>query len=77
MAHGDEVAPAVPSTPMTDAEYLNHHGLNCPFCESHEIEAPDGVEIEAGTATQNMGCRDCGREWTDFYKLIGYTAIPE
>ena len=57
---------------MSSHKYCAQRGLVCPQCRSEQIEAPNGVEIDAGTARQEMGCLDCGATWEDVYTLIGY-----
>jgi len=48
-------------------KYLDqsHRCLNC---ESEDIEG-GSVEVDAGGATQDIACLDCGATWTDLYKL--------
>lgn len=62
--------------PMTAREYADAHGSLCPWCRSGNIEGVKGIEAEGPTAWQRIRCRDCGREWDDSYKLIGYE-VPE
>jgi hypothetical protein len=56
---------------MTSAEYLEQGGTVCPFCKSHDIEGQE-VNIDAGTAWQDVSCNQCGEEWQDTYTLTGY-----
>ena len=55
----------------TQEEYLLDGGLKCPYCDSEAIEGTE-VHIEAGYAYQDMMCDECGRGWTDTYRLTGY-----
>lgn len=48
--------------------YIEAGGVCCPFCGSSDIEG-QSVEVDAGRATQSMGCLACHREWTDQYVL--------
>lgn len=57
--------------PRTDGEYVMHGGTRCPFCDSENIEGGP-VEVDAGTATQEMLCLSCAKAWNDQYKLVGY-----
>lgn len=50
------------------AMYLATRGLNCPFCETGNIEG-GSVEVNDGGAMQSCNCTDCEEEWTDIYKL--------
>ena len=60
--------------PMTDGEYVMHGGTHCPFCDSAAIEG-DSVEVDNGTATQEVVCLSCGKAWNDQYKLVGYEEV--
>jgi len=57
--------------PDTNAEYLAHGGTQCPFCGSYDITG-DEVNIDAGSAWQDVFCNDCPAEWQDTYNLTGY-----
>ncbi len=54
-------------------EYLKTGGVFCPFCKSHDIEG-SSVEINEGTAQQDVSCVSCGGAWQDGYRLV--TVIP-
>lgn len=56
---------------LTNDEYIKEGGTRCPFCGSLEIEGTE-INIDAGTAWQDMGCSRCGSEWQDTYVLTGY-----
>lgn len=53
---------------LTNEEYVKKQGSVCPLCQSEEIEAGP-VEIDAGHATQDAWCNNCGYDWTDHYSL--------
>lgn len=53
--------------------YLRLGGTHCPFCDSEEITGGE-VNIDAGTATQEVGCDNCNQEWKDLYRLEGFIA---
>ena len=55
---------------MTDEEYVAAKGTKCPSCRSTNLVG-NPVEIDGGTATQNMICGDCFTTWTDLYRLVG------
>lgn len=59
--------------PMTDKEYVQTGGVRCPYCRSTNVEG-QSIDVDAGEATQEMGCNDCNAEWVDCYKLVGYMA---
>ena len=48
--------------------YIEGGGVCCPFCGGSDIEG-QSIEVDAGQATQSMGCLTCDREWTDQYVL--------
>lgn len=58
---------------LTEEEYVAKAGNECPFCGSGEIEG-QSVEVDAGSASQKVGCNSCGREWLDVYTLVGFQA---
>lgn len=60
--------------PMTKDEYVARGGVRCPHCRSWDIEG-GVVEIESGTASQEVWCSSCGRAWCDTYELTGYEDI--
>jgi hypothetical protein len=63
--------PTLERAPDTNAEYVAHGGTQCPFCGSHDITG-DEVNIDAGSAWQDVFCNDCAAEWQDTYTLTGY-----
>lgn len=60
-----------PAFEVTNAGYVLGRGTRCPVCRSENIEG-GSVEVDAGAATQEVYCVDCGSEWEDVYSLIGY-----
>ena len=63
----DEGALAVMST----QQYAERNGARCPWCKSTEIEG-NQFDVEEGVAFQPIHCRDCLRNWTDVYHLVGF-----
>lgn len=53
--------------------YLRLGGTHCPFCDSEEITGAE-VNIDAGTATQEVSCGNCDEYWHDLYRLEGFQA---
>lgn len=62
----------MPKALLNDAQYVAKQGLCCPSCQSTYIEG-GSVNIEGGIATQDVGCTNCDAEWTDTYRLQGFT----
>jgi hypothetical protein len=52
-------------------EYVKDGYSKCPSpdCGSEIIDG-GFVEVDSGHCHQNCVCNDCGREWTDIYKLV-------
>lgn len=49
----------------------------CPFCESPNIEAHKINIPDNDITTQDIECHDCGKQWRDIYKLVGYEEITD
>lgn len=62
---------------LSETMYVAVQGLRCPFCLSDQLEG-DEVDVDAGSAGQNVHCYGCGAEWEDLYTLTGYeiTQMP-
>lgn len=60
---------ATQPTPEQVREYLDHRGVQCPVCKSHDISG-GFVEVDDGGAWQQITCVDCGFVWQDSYKLV-------
>lgn len=58
-------------TQMTDEQYVAKGGCQCPVCGSGDISGGP-VEVDAGTAWQEIFCSACQASWNDMYKLVGY-----
>lgn len=63
-------------TPMSDAEYKAHGGNQCPCCKSNDIEGRE-INVDSGTASQEVVCNACGASWNDIYRLEGYGELEE
>lgn len=56
---------------LTDAQraaYLASNGTKCPHCGGTDLDGK-GVQIDSGTASQEIMCTDCGEGWFDIYTL--------
>lgn len=58
---------------LTNKEYLDECGQVCPHCSSINLSG-DHVQIDAGSAWQDITCDDCGKEWQDTYTLTGFAS---
>ncbi len=54
--------------PERAKEYLEQHGLVCPFCGSWDI-AGGSMDFDSGEIAQRISCHECNERWTDVYKL--------
>jgi transposase-like protein len=59
---------------MTSDEYVGKLDLQCPHCHSTNISGGE-VNIDVGTATQEVTCDDCYATWLDVYHLAGYADL--
>ena len=60
--------------PLTDAEYVAKLGTCCPVCRGTDVEGGP-VEIDGGSASQEIRCNTCGASWNDTYTLTGYNDL--
>ena len=50
-------------------EYISSGGNICPYCGGQNVEGGERNSDDSIT-TQYVSCHDCGKSWTDIYKLI-------
>ncbi len=61
---------------MTNEEYLEASGLECPFCKSQDVKDTfPCLRQEDFTITIQVKCCDCLKRWHEMYTLIGYYEI--
>lgn len=53
-----------------EKKYIKSKGMFCPHCESINI-ASDSPEYGDGDITVDINCYDCGKIWTELFKLKG------
>jgi len=58
---------------LTGKEYMKRKGTECPYCESNEIDGVGNTEQDGDTIWVDMRCNLCGAEWSDFFRLAGYS----
>ncbi len=51
----------------TKDRYVDHGGINCPYCGSDDIE---GQGWEWDGQYQNIECHKCHKCWRDCYSLV-------
>ena len=52
---------------MTQKEFKDSCGSNCPVCRSNNTDTQN-----VGFLEMEMECLDCGSEWTEVHKMVGY-----
>ena len=50
--------------------YIDDSGVYCLHCGSDDLNAHN-YEGDCGIITQYIECGNCGKDWTDVYRLIG------
>jgi hypothetical protein len=62
----------MPKNKLTKADKENYvsHPNHCPYCESDDIDAGQGADFDEELCTVGVLCNDCGKTWTDVYKLV-------
>lgn len=56
------------TTETRQERYVRLKGKHCPECGHDDIQG-GLVEIDAGTAHQEVYCPQCNAEWVDYYQL--------
>jgi len=59
---------------LSQTDYVNRYGGECPWCESTDIQRSDHA-FNRNMAALDMYCSRCGESWTADYKLIGYMEV--
>jgi transcription elongation factor Elf1 len=47
----------------------------CPFCEADEVVASTLESFDTVAAYQSVRCGECGTEWHNLYKLVGFEEV--
>lgn len=51
--------------------YIEHKGVRCPYCESHDLIGDSLDECGELEARQGVECLACGKRWVDILTLTG------
>lgn len=70
----DQALAVTPKPAMTDQQYLSHRGMLCPFCHANDVRMAGKSDVTETGILQPAICGGCGAEWTEVYKLAGYTS---
>ncbi len=62
-----------PKTATPEEKYAHEGGNHCPECGSGNITTCGLLQADADYAWQPVHCLDCKAEWTDEYKLTGFS----
>ena len=54
--------------------YIEHHAVICPVCESKNINA---LGYEGEGLYQQVECHDCGSSWNDLHEIIDAEIIED
>ncbi len=57
--------------PLTNKEYVESAGNECPNCKSVEISA-NHMHFDGVKAWCTCDCEKCGATWTDNYELVEF-----
>jgi hypothetical protein len=57
---------------MSDDEYTNVEGMECPRCHSGDVEGTHIFNIDGMKVCQEVKCLDCQFVWDNVYELIGW-----
>ena len=58
---------------MSDQEYVERNGENCPRCRGTNIEGTGNRDFDSDYASNEIQCLDCEALWDDIFSLSGYT----
>ena len=50
-------------------KYLAHRGMQCPYCDSRQLDALGKAEIDGPMAAVETTCVACGETWWDIFTL--------
>ena len=59
-----------------DLKHVRNLGRSCPYCESENLSGEDR-EFNAGTATLEVRCVDCGAQYKEIYRLVDVIFIDK
>ena len=57
---------------LTQKEYVEQVAA-CPYCENTEYNEWGQFEGQDTLIKSHCSCSKCGKKWTEWYKLDGYT----
>ena len=60
---------------VSQKEYIDGDGLNCPFCHSMGLMFDDNLGLNGPIATLRCECENCQKVWEEKYELVGYEAV--
>jgi len=56
---------------MTNQEYLDASGNECPFCHGRNIQGRE-INSDCDYAWRTVDCDDCDAQWTENFKMTGF-----
>jgi hypothetical protein len=58
--------------PMSQEDFADNGGCECPFCRCEDVEYDGRVRLNGDKAYHDCKCDDCGKAWIEIYSLTGY-----
>lgn len=58
--------------PMTQVNYLQHHGRRCPWCHTADVQRFYPYDEPSSFMTANVRCKSCGSDWVETHTISGY-----
>jgi hypothetical protein len=62
-------------TPLSQKEYVDGGGLNCPYCHAMSLMFDDNLGLSGPIVMLRCECENCHMVWEKRYELTGYTAL--
>lgn len=61
---------------MTDEEYVEAGGLQCPYCRSTNIKG-ERFDGEGRHVWSEVHCNECEADWVDIYTLASFEKLGD
>ena len=58
--------------PMSQKDFINSAGQECPFCRSDDLEFDGDVRLNMDKCYNDCRCFACDKGWIETYTLTGY-----
>lgn len=61
--------------PLSQKEYVDGNGLNCPYCHATSLMFDDDLALGGSLVTLRCECENCHMVWEERYELTGYATL--